>query len=124
MVDEEAFKRAGTPGRGSTVGDFVPGKNGGFVPRDHPDAMTGDAEPNKASLPTEGAAPGAAPAGGGGGAGGGDLMGMAMGGLSQARGPVAGFQELPAPGSANPALGSRIYPMAMRQLAMQAPKVY
>lgn len=122
MIDEDAFKRAGTPGRGSDVGDFVPGKKGGWVPRNHPDAMTGDAEPTKASLPTE-AAPAAA---GGGGGGGGDagLMGMAMGGLSQARDPIEGFRELPAPGSANPQLGSRIYPMAMRQLAMQAPRVY
>lgn len=124
MVDEDAFKRAGTPGRGSAVGDFVPGKNGGFVPRDHPDAMTGEATPNKASLPTEAAPP--VVAGGSGGSGGGDagLMGMAMGGLSQARDPVEGFRELAAPGSANPLLGERLYPMAMRQLAMQAPRVY
>lgn len=122
MIDEAAFQRAGTPGRGSTVGDFVPGKNGGWVPRDHPDAMTEEATPNKASLPTEDAAP-AAVAGGGGG---GDLSGMALGGLSQARQApdVEGFRELNAPGSANPMLGQRLYPMAMRQLAMQAPRVY
>lgn len=125
MIDDEAFKRAGTPGRGSTVGDFVPGKKGGFVPRDHPDAMTGDATPTKASLPSEGAPPATA-AGGGAGGGGGDagLMGMAMGGLAEARDPVEGFRELAAPGAANPQLGSRIYPLAMRQLAMQAPRVY
>jgi hypothetical protein len=122
VIDEEAFKRAGTPGRGSTVGDFVPGKNGGWVPRDHPDAMSDEAPPTKASLPTEEAAP-AAPAGGGGG---GDLSGMALGGLSQARQApdVEGFRDLNAPGSANPMLGQRLYPMAMRQLAMQAPRVY
>jgi hypothetical protein len=126
VIDEDAFKRAGTPGRGSTVGDFVPGKNGGWVPRDHPDAMPAEPTPNKASLPTEDAAPApAAPASGGGG--GGDLSGMALGGLSQARQPlpnVEGFKELSAPGAANPMLGQRVYPMAMRQLAMQAPRVY
>ncbi len=126
MIDEDAFKRAGTPGRGSDVGDFVPGKNGGWVPRNHPDAMTGEATPTQASLPTEDAAPEAAPSGGGAG-GGGDVGGMALGGLAQARAPdagVEGFKELAAPGAANPMLGSRLYPMAMRQLAMQAPRVY
>lgn len=86
----------------------------------------------RAALPEEAAPaaapapPAAPPAPAAGGGDGGDVGGMALGGLSQARAPmnVQGFKELPAPGSANPQLGSRLYPMAMRQLAMQAPRVY
>jgi hypothetical protein len=121
VVDAEAFQRAGTPGRGSAVGDFVPGKNGGFVPANHPDAITTGAAPGQASMPSEAAAPAA-----GGDAGGydpGSVGGMAMSGLQQAREPVEGARALPMPGAINPLLGQRIYPMAMRQLS-QAGRFY
>lgn len=119
-TDPAAFKRANEPGRGSDVGDFVPSKSGGWVPRDHPDAMTDDGT-QKASAPsTEGAALG------GGGGGGGDVSGLALGGLRSASQPSAPMSatELAAPGAANPALGQRLYPMAMRQLSLLAPRIY
>jgi hypothetical protein len=124
VIDEGAFQRAGTPGRGSAVGDFVPGKNGGFVPRNHPDAMVGESTPSKASLPTEevaapqeAAAPAAPAAMDGGTYDPSSIGGMAMSGLQQAREPVEGARSLPMPGAVNPLLGQRIYPMALRQLS-------
>lgn len=36
------FATAGTPGRGSTAGDFVRSRYGGWVPRNHPDALPDD----------------------------------------------------------------------------------
>lgn len=36
------FAAAGSPGRGSTAGDFVRSRFGGWVPRNHPDAMPDD----------------------------------------------------------------------------------
>jgi hypothetical protein len=35
------FAGVNTPGYGSAAGAFVPGRNGGMVPRNHPDAMPG-----------------------------------------------------------------------------------
>lgn len=67
-------------------------------------------------------APGAKPAAGGGS----PLQSMAMQGLQQAGSSdlsAAGYQELPAPGAADPQLGTRIYPEGQPRLAM-LPRVY
>lgn len=36
---DEAWRAAGSPGAGSNAGAFVPGRYGGWVPANHPDAM-------------------------------------------------------------------------------------
>ncbi len=55
-------------------------------------------------------------------------MGPALSGLSRASaastgGGATGVQQLPPQGASNPNLGQRIYPMAMRQLAL-LPRIY
>lgn len=107
------FEAAGTPGRGSTVGDFVPGKNGGWVPKDHPDAIGNE---NVNGGPDVGVAGEAGP----GGAAMSGLQNAASGGNS---GSAVGVRELAPPGAGNPNLGQRIYPVAMRQLSM-LPRIY
>lgn len=122
LVSEDAFQAANTPGRGSTVGDFVPGKSGGWVPRDHPDAIGNGGGPGSTAPPSTG--------GTGGGGGGGGPAGPAMAGLNAAAsgggysgGGGGGVAELAPPGASNPNLGQRIYPMAMRQLSL-LPRIY
>jgi hypothetical protein len=116
-----AFEDANSPGRNSAVGDFVPGKNGGWVPKNHPDAAGGptrvDGGPDP-GLP-EGTV-GADPSAGG-------PAGPAMAGLRSAAsgnsGSATGVRELAPQGAGNPMLGQRIYPTAMKQLS-QLPRVY
>jgi hypothetical protein len=119
MPDDAAFQQANTPGRGSDVGDFVRSKKGGWVPKNHPDAIGNDAGGPVTAPPLAAADPA-----GGAGGGGFDVATMAMSGLQGTAPPEAqGFQELAGPGGANPALGNRILPLAMRQLALM-PRVY
>jgi hypothetical protein len=120
----DAFTAAGTPGRGSDVGDFVPGKKGGWVPKNHPDAIGAGESPTRvdggpdfgAGGGTVGANPGEA-----------GPSGPAMSGLRSAAsgnsGSAVGVQQLPPQGASNPMLGQRIYPMAMRQLSL-LPRAY
>lgn len=131
----EAFNQAGQPGRGSLVGDFVPGKRGGWVPRDHPDAASDSpAGSDTGSGPgtstrTQGDPLQAAGGGAAVGAGGGEAgpAGPAMAGLRSAAGGGGsgspGMQELAPQGASNPNLGQRIYPVAMRQLSL-LPRIY
>lgn len=130
---EEAFLAANTPGRGSAVGDFVPGKKGGWVPRNHPDAITDqhpDASPAESGTPqrVQGDPLTAAGGGVGGAANQAGPAGAAMSGLRAAAssslpGGGMGVADIMPQGASNPNLGQRIYPQAMRQLAM-LPRIY
>lgn len=134
----DAFNAANQPGRGSAVGDFVPGKNGGWVPKNHPDAMpdasAGGIPAGGAGSPTrvDGGPDYAADAGGGGsvGASPGEAgpSGPAISGLGRASAmssgsSASGVQEMAPPSASNPQLGQRIYPTAMRQLSL-LPRAY
>ena len=130
----EAFNQAGQPGRGSLVGDFVPGKRGGWVPRDHPDAAsdspTGSDTGSGPGTSTRVQGDPLTAAGGGASMGGPGPAGPAMAGLNAAATSSSGggsgspgMQELAPQGASNPNLGQRIYPMAMRQLSL-LPRIY
>lgn len=133
----EAFNAANQPGRGSNVGDFVPGKHGGWVPANHPDAATDSPLPGLGGdTPTrvEGD-PGGLPAAGDGGNVVGTNMGeagptmqMAFDGLKAAAGGGGGMgggvEQVSAPSSGNPMLGQRIYPASSRVLGQAYPRIY
>lgn len=129
----EAFNAAGQPGKGSAVGDFVPGKRGGWVPANHPDAAT-DSPGSGGGAGTPGTtrvqgdplqAAGGATVGASLGEAG--PSGPAMAGLGRAAsgnsGSAVGVREMAPQGAGNPQLGQRIYPMAMRQLSL-LPRAY
>jgi hypothetical protein len=124
----DAFTAANSPGRGSDVGDFVPGKKGGWVPKNHPDAIGNETPGTRVDGgPDVGVGGGLPPGTVGANAGEAGPSGPAMAGLASAAGgnsgSAVGVREMAPPGAGNPQLGQRIYPVAMRQLSL-LPRAY